>query len=209
MAYAGDVQVSGIAFIVVATILVLLRSLSNLVRKFPWGWSDVFAIFSWLVIVGMGAVFTWSAEQGGLGWPTPTNEKALTATHITDYQKLILQSEYVFCILMVVALGTTKLSVLFFFRRIFLAHKHTFWDYLTQGLIVVVGVWTVAFMLAFALECGGYAAAFWQPLAIRVKHCLPINGGIAQFEKACGITDLVLDVCCVALPFPIVSLATE
>lgn len=206
VADAGDIEASGIAFIVVTTILILLRCFSLVFRKTALGLADIFALASWLVVVGMGSVFIWSAERGGLGWPTPTGEPPLTEAHITDYQKLILQSEYVFCILMVVALGTTKLSILFFFRSIFLAHRRNFWDHLTRALLMLVALWTVAFTLAFALECGGYANTFWQPLETRTQHCLPINGGISSIEKACGITDLLLDFCCIALPFPIVSL---
>lgn len=110
---------------------------------------------------------------------------------------------------MVLALGFTKLSILWFFRKIFVTHRRTVWDWITRVLTALVVAWTVAFFFVYAFECGNKPAAFWAPLAERVKHCFPINGAIAQFEKACGISDLVLDALCLSLPFPIVCFTAQ
>jgi hypothetical protein len=59
-AYAGDLKASGIAFPVIGLVLLLLRALLNVAKRIKPGFSEAFAIFSWLMIVGMGTIFVWS-----------------------------------------------------------------------------------------------------------------------------------------------------
>lgn len=105
---------------------------------------------------------------------------------------------------MSVALGTTKLSLLFFFRRVLAGGHRTFWSHVNVGLIVIVSLFTLAFSLGFVFVCGANPSAFWSPNNIRAPQCLPIKGGLADFEKASFITDFILDVACILLPFPII-----
>lgn len=113
-------------------------------------------------------------------------------------------SEYFFLILMVVALGATKLSLVFFFRKIISNRHRTIWHHASTLLIVIVTIWTIAFTLSFILVCGKIPSAFWSPQNIRKQQCLQITGGYAVIEKACFISDLILDFACILLPFPVV-----
>lgn len=143
------------------------------------------------------------AVRGGLGSATPTDGPQLTETYISDFQRNVALSEYFFLILMVLALGTTKLSLVFFFRKIIASGHRTIWYHASTLLTIIVALWTVAFTLAFILVCGGNPSAFWSPEDIR-KQCLQITGDYAVIEKACFISDLILDVACIVLPFPVV-----
>jgi hypothetical protein len=147
------------------------------------------------------------ASNGGLGWPTPDNGPQLTDTYISRFQWNVALSEYLFLILMSAALGTTKLSLLFFFRKVFGTGHRTTWNHVSLALIAIVTLFTLAFTLGYILVCGGHPSAFWSPDIVRVPQCLPITGGLATFEKASFITDFLLDVACILLPFPIVCIS--
>lgn len=105
---------------------------------------------------------------------------------------------------MIVTLGTTKLSLVFFFRKLLANGHRTIWGHLSLALAVIVALWTVAFTLSYILVCGNEPSAFWSPEDIRLKKCLQITGGEAVIEKAGFISDLILDVACILLPFPTV-----
>lgn len=147
---------------------------------------------------------TAGTENGGLGWPTPTDGPQLTKTYISRFQWNVVLSEYLFLILMSVALGTTKLSLLFFFRRLFVTGLHNVWNRVSIVLIAIVAMFTLAFSLGYVFVCGSNPSAFWSPNNVRATQCLPITGGLAMFEKASFVTDFILDVACILLPFPIV-----
>ncbi|CZT23528.1 uncharacterized protein RCC_09242 [Ramularia collo-cygni] len=203
-AYTNDLKASGIAFPVIGLILLVLRALLSISKKIKFGCSEAFAVISWLMIVGMGVIFVWSAENGGLGTDTPTDGPQLTKTYISRFQWNVVLSEYFFLIFMSVALGTTKLSLLFFFRRVLATGHRNVWNHINMLLIVVVILFTVTFTFGYIFVCGGNPSAFWSPNNIRAPQCLSIKGGLATFEKASFITDFILDVICIILPFPII-----
>lgn len=60
IAYSGDLKASGIAFPVIGLILLVLRALVGVSKRIKPGLSEVFAVVSWLMIVGMGVIFVWS-----------------------------------------------------------------------------------------------------------------------------------------------------
>ena len=105
--------------------------------------------------------------------------------------------KYAFDLLQVIILGTIKLSVIFFYRRIF--RGKTF-DYYSKGMIAVVGFWTTAFFLSFLFECGTRFEDLWSTLLNLVSHCA--NEEI--FFKAFAVSDVIIDGLILAMPSPIV-----
>ena len=208
IARASDVIGAGIAFPVIGTILILLRLLANRMNKTKFDLSDLFGLLSWITIVGMGALFVWSADHGAMGYGALGVE--VTRQQAYDRKVNIVQTEYFFLVLMIFALGTTKLSILFFFRRLFVTHRCSFWNYFTLALIVIVTAWTIAFVLAFALLCGGHASLFWdfEHPVDRQQTCLGLVSS-SKIENACGSSDLMLDLLCILLPFPVVSQSSQ
>lgn len=200
----NDITGCGIAFPVVGAILLVLRLLAHRVNNTRLGLSDLFGFLSWVGIVGLGTLFVWGAHRRSLGYPAP-DRRNLTEQQTLVNQTTLAQIEYFFLIFMSFTLGTTKLSILFFFRKLFVTHRRTFWDYFTLALIALVTLWTIAFVLASALICGSRAIAFWDfaNIPVRHKYCLNTEH-TAIIERAYGGSDLVLDVLCILLPFPVV-----
>lgn len=93
--------------------------------------------------------------------------------------------------------GMMKLSVLFFYRRIFLVKKG--FRRFNNATIVLITIWAVAFLIGEFAVCGGHREAMW----IGGKHgaCLDRN----YLHLSFGITDVIGDILVVAMPFPYVS----
>ena len=113
--------------------------------------------------------------------------------------KISVQMKWTFNLLQVLVLGTIKLSVLFFYRRIF--RGKTF-DYYSRGMITIVGAWTIAFFFTVLFECGTKFEYLWSTLLNLLTHCT----NDLMYLKAYAISDVITDGLILATPIPIVSL---
>ena len=88
-----------------------------------------------------------------------------------------------------------KLSVLFFFRRIFLVQKRFRWY--NDFLIILILLWALAYFLAEIFVCGGNPSALWNPAA---GPATCVNQTWLNFTFA--ITDVIGDILVVVTPYP-------
>ena len=74
-------------------------------------------------------------------------------------------------------------------------------DIITRLSVLVVCLWTVAFVLLTTFCCGTKFAANWSAIPEQVQDC-----PVGQTNKyGLAISDLILDVFIFILPFPFVS----
>ena len=112
--------------------------------------------------------------------------------------------QYEFQLVQIVALGLVKLSVLFFYRRIFsvnVAYKP--FDIATRLMIWIIILWTVSFFFAFLFDCGTHVDAQWTTLENLVQYCDSLNS-----EIAFAVSDMICDLLILILPLPMVFLTT-
>lgn len=93
------------------------------------------------------------------------------------------------------AFGTAKLSVLFFYRRIFVSSSDVF-GWLSLGMVGVVVIWTLGFFFAILFRCGTQFWALWAPLKFLLANCY---GSTPMFQAFC-ISDVITDVLILAMP---------
>ena len=105
-----------------------------------------------------------------------------------------------FWIVSVLAFGFIKLSVLFFYRRLFVKGTSTKFDVITKVAIGITLAWTIAFFLLTLFRCGRYINSQWGPL-VDISRCL--NG--YNYTDALFVSDLITDLLVICLPIPIVS----
>ncbi|KAF2123897.1 hypothetical protein P153DRAFT_302951 [Dothidotthia symphoricarpi CBS 119687] len=141
--YKGDqfiiIGITGIIFAVVAFALRMAASLGRDGR--PLGWDDA----TMAVVVALAippAVFAPMLVDNGLGRDIWT----LKADQITNFLKLFFMGE----IFYVLALGISKISILFSFLRVFPAKDFRMQVYGVMGLSVA---FTVAFFFATTFQC--------------------------------------------------------
>ena len=101
-----------------------------------------------------------------------------------------------------VCYGFVKISIVFFYRRIFVAHKRTVFDAVTKAVIVVLFLWTITFILIIIFPCGSHVDASWGPPSSQLMYCEKIGH---TSEEGLAASDLILDIILLVLPIPSVS----
>jgi hypothetical protein len=108
--------------------------------------------------------------------------------------------EYAITILLLLAYGFIKLSILFFYRRLFILDKN-YLHYLTLALIGIVIAWMVTFIFVMAFNCGTNFQYNWGSRYDLINYC----GNGLQKEEGLYVSEFVTNVLLVILPLPTVS----
>ena len=108
-----------------------------------------------------------------------------------------------FFILTVIAYGCIKLSVLFFYRRLFVDGTSRTFDHITKVAIGIIAAWTLTFLFLQVFFCGTHFEEDWGPL-IDLSSCL--DG--FKYDDGFFISDLITDILVICLPIPIVNYPT-
>lgn len=100
------------------------------------------------------------------------------------------------------ALGLTKLSFLFFYRRIFLSgNPRSPFGIATVFTICIIAAWMVSFFFAWVFVCGKHPSIYWYSLKASSAHCFETRKAIHGF----AISDLLTDLMVFILPIPMVG----
>lgn len=113
---------------------------------------------------------------------------------------LIIQIDEAFNLLMIATYGIIKLSVVFFYRRVFLGRKMSVFDIVTKITILVIIAWTVAFFIRYIFICGTHLAADWYGVYDWEAYC-PME---YHSKSALIISELITAVLVLGLPLPVV-----
>lgn len=98
----------------------------------------------------------------------------------------------------ILALATIKLSILFFYRRIFRGRA---FDIASWVLIGVVGAWVITFIIAILAACGTSIAANFQTLGALKRDCVDTF----DILIALAVSDVAVDLAILIMPVPLVS----
>ena len=100
--------------------------------------------------------------------------------------------------------GFVKLSIIAFYRRIFVVNKRTTFDIVTRVTAVVIFLWVITFILIIIFPCGYHISDNWGTAASQQAHCLVI--GYTSLEGLAA-SDFIIDVVLITLPIPMVGTA--
>ena len=105
----------------------------------------------------------------------------------------------------ILGVGLTKLSFVFFYRRIFVTGKpgRNVFSIISFTVIGIVLTWMIAFFFAIMLNCGKHVSANWTPALLRTE----CDDGLAG-DLGLAISDFLTDLIVLVLPIPMVSHAT-
>lgn len=101
--------------------------------------------------------------------------------------------------LLVLVLGSIKLSVVLFYRRVFRGKQ---FDAYSKGMIGIVSLWIISFFFTVLFECRTNFKYLWSTLHDLLTHC----SNDVEFQKAMAISDVILDGLIIAMPLPVVSI---
>lgn len=103
---------------------------------------------------------------------------------------------------MMIAYAGIKMSIVAFYRRLFVVHARSAFDIITLITQVVIFLWAFTFILLIIFPCGLQIWANWGSTAAQLQYC-PV-----AFTSEYGLTisDLILDIYIFMLPLPPVCL---
>jgi hypothetical protein len=139
---------------------ILLTILRFFVRAFvsrtsprnPFGWDDFFVQIGLLIVLTCAAIQYYNSIHSNAGKAT---------TSATKDHEAILEYQIDFAMLVIEkpAFGAIKLSLLFFYARIF-GHWPSF-RRVNRLLVALIVIWTLSFMLADLFLCGMHPEYYW------------------------------------------------
>ncbi|KAI4274744.1 MAG: hypothetical protein LQ337_003715 [Flavoplaca oasis] len=108
--------------------------------------------------------------------------------------------EFIIYVIMVPAYGFIKLSVIYFYRRIFVkGFPDSRFNIVTHVTSVIVVIWTIVFFFLEIFKRGSYIPDNWGPL---IKAKQGINGAV--LNNGLFISDFITDLWIVLLPIPLI-----
>lgn len=110
---------------------------------------------------------------------------------------------YPFELVEIPALGLTKLSFVFFFRRVFNTRIKRWYDILTSGMIITTTAWTIGFFFAFLFICSTKPRSYWESPKLELADCVRTQ----KLHNALVVSDVILDVVIISMSIPIVCIA--
>jgi len=154
------------------------------------GMDDYLLLFGLLVAIACNAIQYYNSLKGTGGEAIKDpNERTLSVivAHKVDWAMIVIEKA---------SFGAVKLSILFFYRRIF-----GVWDSFRTAnnfLLWIVGIWTVVFTLADVLICGAHPELIWGfDQSVALRRC----GNRGALLLAFSVTSVVTDLPVLGLPF--------
>lgn len=177
-----------------STIVVGLRFYARHLQKAPLKIDDWIMIPCLLLFLGTTTCTFIGLHHKVMGYPTPKNHKVPVAT-----EEMTSKLYVAFDFFSILTLGCTKISALFFLRRIFCVLGHrTLFSALTLWTVAIVVLWVIAFLMLTGLQCGTHFSALWTGKEDYARYChisFPYLAGFA-------ISDFLLDLWIICLPIP-------
>jgi hypothetical protein len=98
------------------------------------------------------------------------------------------------------ALGCVKMSVLFFYHRIFCPSRTGIARLVIIAMMVLISLWTIGFGFTVIFPCKADFGAWWGPTDVLIQKC------INPFELLFALTlsDFVTDALVLIIPLPLV-----
>ncbi|KAF7932852.1 uncharacterized protein EAE98_004151 [Botrytis deweyae] len=197
----GYVLAAGATFLVLCIVFVFLRILTRYLQKTRLGLDDWLTIPALLMVIGCSLVLIIGVEKKVLAYPTPP---PTDLEHSNDEQSFsfttVEKLEWAFFLMQILSMGFTKLSFIFFFRRIFLTGHRSHFSIVSACILMVVVLWCLAFFFWFLLSCGNKFATRWTTINTLHHNC-PSD---IQSDLALAISDFLTDVMILGLPIPMV-----
>ncbi|KAL8894163.1 MAG: hypothetical protein Q9192_004559 [Flavoplaca navasiana] len=157
-----------------------------------------------VIVLGMGVTLLVGVGRGVVAHttkPNPDTSKDAQLYQTTPEQEFMKKVEFIIYVIMVPAYGFIKLSVIYFYRRIFVkGTPDSRFNIVTHVTSVIVVIWTIVFFFLEIFKRGSYVPDNWGPL---IKAKQGINGAV--LNNGLFISDFITDLWIVLLPIPLYS----
>ncbi|KAF2475362.1 uncharacterized protein BDR25DRAFT_310754 [Lindgomyces ingoldianus] len=196
-----------IVLLVLDIIAVILRFAARRRLKQKLQLDDWLTATSLLLVFGCASIMLYGLATKTLGYPTPVASELQTRSALDASNWTIETSrklEYSFLCIVAPLLGAIKLSVLFFYRRLFVVDKHykNSRNIITVAMITIIALWATGSCFVFMFMCGVHFEAIYSSVDDVATEGMCINGLDVGYAFAIG--DFVTDAITILIPIPFV-----
>jgi len=185
-----------ILFPLLDTAVVGARIYIRKVRRIRLQADDWTILFALLLLWILSIILIIGAALGSFGGHTAVNP-VTGQDVITIKETRVVKLIFAYFLVMVVALGAIKLSVILLYRRIFVGPA---FKRFSMVLIFVIGMWCTAFFFSTAFQCGTNIWAWWTNPTTIAEYC----DDTPNQELTFAALDIVTDVMVLATPLPLI-----
>ncbi|KAI1741276.1 hypothetical protein F4680DRAFT_72722 [Xylaria scruposa] len=162
----------------------------------------------WIVIpatlftLGISVSMVYGVSQKAVGYPyeIPPEAEGNALLVSTKQVNLAGQIQWIYYLILPFALGCTKMSFLFLYRRVFAIDRTGATNIFLVGMIVFIIMWTTAFFLTSLFQCKLYFSAPWHSPATQLEHCI----SRPKIALALTATDFITDIIILVIPIPLI-----
>ncbi|MCJ1314646.1 hypothetical protein MMC25_008328 [Agyrium rufum] len=189
----SGVLAAGATFLALGVVAVAARFYVRTRQRVGYGPDDWLALLAMILVIGLGIDMISGVRTRGFAYPTSNMSQSISAA----------KHEYAFQSMQILAVGFTKLSFVYFYRRIFVTGRtsNTRYGVVTIVAIVMILAWMTSFFFAFIFDCGTQFSAHWTVALLRTK----CDKGL-EAELGLAISDFLTDLIVLVLPIPMVTL---
>ncbi|KAI4193268.1 MAG: hypothetical protein LQ346_003963 [Caloplaca aetnensis] len=199
----GEVIAAAAVLPFLGILLVALRFYSRIKYKSGLGPDDWLIVPAMVIVTGMGVTLLVGVGRGVVAHttkPNPDTSKNAQLYQTTPEQEFMKKVEFIIYVIMVPAYGFIKLSVIYFYRRIFVkATPDSRFNIVTHVTSIIVVAWTIVFFFLEIFKRGSYVPDNWGPL---IKAKQGINGAV--LNNGLFVSDFITDLWIVLLPIPLI-----
>ncbi|QSZ30119.1 hypothetical protein DSL72_004639 [Monilinia vaccinii-corymbosi] len=180
-------------FIPVCSATVVLRVYTRHLKKVGLGADDYLIMAALVFVIGMGVAIMTEVGLKQLGYPTPAPSTQIGKpnSNIAFWPGELLQ---------IPALGFVKLSLIFFYRRVFTRDAAPRFNVVTWLMIGIIIIWTLAFFFAILFVCGTDFSAYWTSTIVERDNCVDTD----KLHNAFAMSDVATDFVIISLPVPMI-----
>ncbi|KAM3067971.1 SNARE-binding exocyst subunit S6 [Clarireedia jacksonii] len=199
---AGPNLAVSIALPILAALVVSVRIHVRRRQKMPLDIDDWLTIPALILALGAGVTMIIGIAKHGLGYPTPRESTVPPRTDLSTINSAIItttKAEYAMLVLSTPALGCIKMSVLFFYHRIFCPSRTGPARIVIIAMMILITLWTLGFGFTCIFPCKTDFSAWWGPTKDLIKKC------ISPFDLLFALTlsDFITDALVLIIPLPL------
>jgi len=199
MSYVSTHSVMGIGvfFLISSIVSLSSRFYVRISRKQILGPDDWLSIPAMALVVAEASIMIAGSATNSVGAHSPEGLGLGFVDFINAQQRTISYLETSFDLIQIVALAFIKLSILFFYRRIF---RGKFFNYLSWGLAGFIIVCAISFFIAIIAACGTDIDANFETILTLKEKCVDTFVILISFS----VFDAAQDLALLIIPIPFV-----
>ncbi|TGO33320.1 hypothetical protein BHYA_0252g00010 [Botrytis hyacinthi] len=198
MTYSNPAAIIAISilFPILGLAAVSLRFYTRVNARIRLGIDDWLTVPALAIECILAGLLIWGAATKALGDHLPAPDVPGPDGYLfSDSDR---QIQYFFDWIGAFEFGLLKLSILFFYRRIFYTGTRTVFDIINMAFIVFVIVWMLAMGIGAIFLCKTDPRSAWGPVVVIASKC----SAQLPFLEGYAISDFIMDVFIWTLPIP-------